>query len=123
MSIDDQNNHPLYKSAHDRFMRAEEQQNIKAAAKYPEPLNPASWSAEELGDHYAQESVDQGRYVEALVAKCRALEAENAAMSSTLIKCSGVFLILMQYLPPLKPSMETSMEMINQTLGIKGETK
>lgn len=74
MSIDDQNNHPLYKSAHDRFMRAEEQQNIKAAAKYPEPLNPASWSAEELGDHYAQESVDQGRYVEALVAKCKAYE-------------------------------------------------
>jgi hypothetical protein len=73
MSIDDQNNHPLYKSAHDRFMRAEEQQNIKAATKYPEPLNPASWSAEELGDHYAQESVDQGRYVEALVAKCRRL--------------------------------------------------
>lgn len=74
MSIDDQNNHPLYKSAHERFMRAEEQQNIKAAAKYPEPLNPASWSAEELGDHYAQESVDQGRYVEALVAKCKAYE-------------------------------------------------
>lgn len=84
MSIDDQNAHPLYKSAHERFLRAEEQQNIKAAAKYPEPLNPASWSAEELGDHYAQESVDQGRYVEALVAKCKALEAENAKLKDDL---------------------------------------
>lgn len=74
MTIDEQNAHPLYKDAHERFLRAEQQQNIKAAAKYPEPLNPASWTAEELGDHYAQESVDQGRYVEALVAKCKALE-------------------------------------------------
>lgn len=75
MSIDEQNAHPLYKDAHERFVRAEKQQNIKAAAKYPEPLNHASWTAEQLGDHFAQESVDQGRYVEALVAKCKALEA------------------------------------------------
>lgn len=75
-NLNEQNEHPLYRDAHDRFLRAEAEQNIKAAAKYPEPLNPASWTAEQLGDHFAQESVDQGRYVEALVAKCKALEDE-----------------------------------------------
>lgn len=90
MSIDDQNNHPLYKSAHERFLRAEEQQNIKAAAKYPEPLNPASWSAEELGDHYAQESVDQGRYVEALVAKCKALKSAVNQRDETLNETNAI---------------------------------
>lgn len=77
MSIEEQNNHPLYKDAHERFLRAEEQQNIKAAAKYPEPLNPASWTEDQLGDHAAQEAVDMLRYIEALVAKCRYLEADN----------------------------------------------
>lgn len=120
MSIDDQNNHPLYKNAHERFLRAEMEQNIKAATKYPGPLNPDEWTAEALGDHFAQEAVDQGRYVEAIVAKCKALESENMKMRRTLVKCRGVFLILMESAPLLKPSMQSSVTMINETLGQGG---
>ncbi len=74
MNVNEQNQHPLYQEAQQRFLRAEVRQNAKAAAKYPGPLNPASWSASQLADHYAEESVDQGRYVEALRAKCEMLE-------------------------------------------------
>lgn len=74
MTINEQNAHPLYKDAHERFMRAEMEQNIKAAAKYPEPLNPASWTADGLADHAAQEAVDMLRYIEALKTKCESYE-------------------------------------------------
>lgn len=94
MSIEEQNNHPLYKDAHERFLRAEEQQNIKAAAKYPEPLNPASWTAEELADHAAQEVVDMLRYIEALKAKCEGMERENRKLRFGLSLARSSFITI-----------------------------
>lgn len=66
--------HPLYFDAHRRFLRNRSIQFDKAAAKYPEPLNPDNWTVNQLADHAAQEMVDLLHYMEALRVK-----AETAA--------------------------------------------
>jgi hypothetical protein len=61
--------HPLYFDAHSRFLRNRSIQFDKAAAKYPEPLNPDNWTVDQLADHAAQEMVDLLHYLEAIKEK------------------------------------------------------
>lgn len=66
----------LYKDANFLFQRTQYKQMFKATEKYPEPLNPDSWTADELVDHAFQELVDQSHYLTALLLKVRQLESE-----------------------------------------------
>jgi len=59
--------HPLYQKAREHFQRVHMAQIEKGAAKYPEPLNPASWTADQLVEHAMQENVDQMHYLTALL--------------------------------------------------------
>lgn len=61
--------HPLYKEATNYWLETQAGQINKGAAKYPEPLNPSSWSFKELLDHAMQENVDQVHYITALRTK------------------------------------------------------
>jgi len=124
MTIDDQNNHPLYKDAHERFLRAEEQQNIKAAAKYPEPLNPASWSAEQLADHAAQEAVDMLRYIEALKVKCERLGWENRKLRFGLSSARSSFTTIKSMNTTMfRSSAEKAAKRITELLDDEAELK
>lgn len=98
-NIEDQNKHPLYKEAHERFLRAESVQNAKAAAKYPEPLNPASWTAEELADHAAEEAVDMLRYIEGLKQKCETLEIDKERLRIGLAASLSTLMVMGLKLP------------------------
>jgi hypothetical protein len=51
-------------------------QIVKGAEKYPEPFNPASWTAKELLQHAMQENIDQGHYIYGLFEKIEAMEQE-----------------------------------------------
>lgn len=70
-NVQRQNEHKLYLNAEEGFMRTAAQQNIKAALKYPEPLNPDNWTVEALVQHIRGELVDANRYAEALQEKER----------------------------------------------------
>lgn len=66
--------HPTYRKARERFHRVQEEQIMKGAEKYPEPLNHESWSFEDLQNHAMQELVDQVHYVEAMGEKYKHIE-------------------------------------------------
>jgi len=61
--------HPLYNDAHATWVSEQHNQIAKGAEKYPEPLNPASWTFEELFRHAVQENVDQMHYLQAMFEK------------------------------------------------------
>jgi hypothetical protein len=64
----------LYKDANFAWQRTQVKQIIKGAEKYPEPLNPFSWTGTELVEHALQESVDQVHYLTGLLAQVKELE-------------------------------------------------
>lgn len=66
--------HPLYKAANFAWQRTQIQQIVKGAEKYPEPLNPDSWTAKQLVEHALQENVDQVHYLVSLGEKVEELE-------------------------------------------------
>jgi hypothetical protein len=65
---------PLYKEANFNWQRTQLQQIIKGAEKYNEPLNPASWTGQQLIEHAMQENIDQAHYLTALGEKVKELE-------------------------------------------------
>lgn len=69
-----QQQNPLYLQADILHRETKEEQLIKAAAKYPEPLNPHSWTGLELTKHAFQELIDLEHYITALHMKVEALE-------------------------------------------------
>jgi hypothetical protein len=64
-------NHPLYIDAQNFWNDVQRQQIMKGMEKYPEPLNPESWTFEQLIEHAMQENVDQAHYLTALREKSR----------------------------------------------------
>lgn len=62
-SIEMQQEHWLYKHAKELDKEAEIEQFKKAAVKYPEPLNPFSWTGPQLVAHGMQELFDSRNYL------------------------------------------------------------
>lgn len=54
--------HPFYQGARAYWEVMQREQIDKGAGKYPEPLNPFSWSGRQLVEHAFQENVDQAHY-------------------------------------------------------------
>lgn len=82
--IEQQRNHYLYKRSEELDAVAKEQQIVKGAEKYPEPLEPDSWTALQGAEHAFQELHDLKQYVtlqliknERLEARVKELEDEN----------------------------------------------
>lgn len=71
--------HQFYRDAHNYREQVRREQILKGAAKYPEPFNPDSWTAQELLQHAMQENVDQGHYISGLAEKVQAIEKELAS--------------------------------------------
>jgi DNA-binding protein H-NS len=67
-------NHPLYVRAKEMFENIRIRQIQKGAEKYPEPLNPKSWSIKQLTEHGLMELADLLHYIVALLEKAEALE-------------------------------------------------
>lgn len=65
---------PLYKDANFAWQRTQVQQIIKGAEKYPEPLNPFSWTPAQLIEHAMQENVDQAHYLSATLEQIKEME-------------------------------------------------
>jgi hypothetical protein len=70
--------HPLYVRAKEMWENIRLRQIQKGAEKYPEPLNPASWSVVDLIEHGIMENVDQLHYYIALLEKVEMIQAELA---------------------------------------------
>ncbi|UVI31194.1 hypothetical protein [Paenibacillus spongiae] len=70
----------IYGKALAYFQEVQKQQIEKGRQKYPEPLNPASWTELELIDHAMQEAVDQVHYLTALRIKVLERQAEMIEM-------------------------------------------
>lgn len=64
----------VYKQAANITAEIRRDQIIKGAGKYPEPLNPDSWSAEQLIRHGLEENIDQQHYLVALLDKVEKME-------------------------------------------------
>lgn len=67
--------HPLYMRAKQIWERVRIEQIDKGEKKYPEPLNPDSWTAQQLIEHGIQENVDQLHYFVALLDKVEKMES------------------------------------------------
>lgn len=59
----------FYEDAKRAWEEARLQQIIKGANKYPEPLNPLSWTYGQLVEHGMQENVDQMHYYQCMRVK------------------------------------------------------
>lgn len=70
-------NHPLYKDARNEYTRVQREQMMKAAQKYPTPLNPSEWGGEKLVRHAMEELVDQSHYLIGIKEEFRRLNKEN----------------------------------------------
>lgn len=57
------NNTQIYKEAKDIIVNAQRKQVAYGIDKYPEPLNPNSWSTVETIDHIIDESIDKLHYL------------------------------------------------------------
>lgn len=76
MTFNDWLNNPLYVKAKKIWEQARINQIAKGAEKYPEPLNPKSWTARQLLDHGIMENVDQLHYFVALHEKMDEMDEE-----------------------------------------------
>lgn len=72
----DQITNPLYERRKAEVKEVEKQQIVKAAEKYPEPLNPDSWTPEQLVNHGLQEVHDLTNYLTALLIKSEDMAKE-----------------------------------------------
>lgn len=61
----------VYIEAAKLWLETQQGQIEKGAAKYPEPLNPDSWTESQLINHALQENVDQAHYLTALLQKIK----------------------------------------------------
>lgn len=59
----------FYEKALKTFQRVQKSQINKGLDKYPEPLNPDSWTTIELIEHALQENIDQLHYLTAMLEK------------------------------------------------------
>lgn len=110
-------NHPLYTESRELFISTQHEQILKGAAKYDEPLNPSSWTPQELLTHMLQEGVDMTHYgmclfkqleekdrlIEEYLTELNQVKEENAQFKEVLVRQS---VKLNQYethklLPPL----------------------
>lgn len=82
--IEQQRGHYLYKRAEELDNEAKKQQLIKGAEKYPEPLEPDSWTALQGAQHAFQEITDIKHYVTLQLIKNERLEAENKLLKERL---------------------------------------
>lgn len=71
-------NAEIYRSARKAWVEIHQKQVRKGFEKYPEPLNPDSWTEEELIIHAMEENIDQFHYLTALLLKARAREDGNS---------------------------------------------
>jgi uncharacterized coiled-coil DUF342 family protein len=69
-----QANNPLYKRATQEMQRTKSEQLVKAAEKYPEPLNPNSWTGAQLADHAFQEVFDLTSYITGMKIKFETMQ-------------------------------------------------
>lgn len=77
-------NNPVYIEAREFFGRVQREQIDKGARKYPEPLNPLSWTVGELVHHAMMELVDQAHYITSIDAKSEGLRANMQSAISLL---------------------------------------
>jgi tRNA G18 (ribose-2'-O)-methylase SpoU len=89
--VEQQRQHYLYKRANELHTETKEEQLVKAANKYPEPLEPDHWSALQCGRHAFQELIDLEHYVtmqliknERLEANIKELEQENKELKQQI---------------------------------------
>jgi predicted nucleic acid-binding Zn-ribbon protein len=76
--------HPFYVKAKQIWEAVRIRQIDKGAEKYPEPLNPKSWTARQLLDHGIMENVDQLHYFVALYEKVDEMEATITRLEAEL---------------------------------------
>jgi hypothetical protein len=74
--IQQQRGHYLYKRSGELHEQYREEQLIKGAKTYPEPLEPDSWTAAQAAGHAFQELIDLEQYVTMQLIKNERLEAE-----------------------------------------------
>ena len=86
-SVEKQLNHYLYKRANELHQETKLEQLSKAAEKYPEPLEPDSWTALQCGKHAFQELIDLEHYVTMQLIKNERLEAK-VKMLNEILACS-----------------------------------
>jgi hypothetical protein len=79
-----QANNPLYKRASKEMARTKAEQLVKAAEKYPEPLNPDSWTGEQLADHAFQEVFDLTSYITGMKIKFEKQSQTNNSMADQI---------------------------------------
>lgn len=75
MKLEDQLNHPFYQDVEEFRNEVKAETMIKAAEKYDEPFDPASWTGDELANHAMMENYDQSVYITGLRDHCRKLES------------------------------------------------
>lgn len=68
--------HPFYRKVDDFRDEIKLETLKKAAKKYIEPFNPASWTIRQLGEHAMSENYDQGNYIVGLMDAAETLEKE-----------------------------------------------
>lgn len=81
---------PVYREARDDWMIVQEEQIRKGAEKYPEPLNPASWTGEQLVRHGMQEVVDLTHYLTAMKFKFQEMERDIRYLYDLVVKDSEI---------------------------------
>jgi hypothetical protein len=90
-NIEKQRQHYLYKRANELHIETKEGQLIKAAQKYPEPLEPDHWSALQCGLHAFQEIIDLEHYVTMQLIKNERLEATNEELRLKIADIDDMF--------------------------------
>lgn len=83
-AIQRQLDHPFYQKVDDFRDEIKAETMAKAAKKYREPFNPASWSIRQLGKHAMAENYDQGNYIVGLMEAAETLEAKVTELEKEL---------------------------------------
>jgi uncharacterized UPF0160 family protein len=114
-ALQKQLDHKFYKDA-DAFRNGVKMETLKkAAVKYPEPFNPASWTIEQLAKHAMAENYDQQNYIYGMYERLTTLERENAEFESLYNKRCTEIEGLMQKVEEQAAQLERQKELV-QTL-------
>jgi hypothetical protein len=109
--------HKFYKDA-DAFRNGVKMETLKKAAqKYPEPFNPASWTIEELAKHAMAENYDQQNYIYGMYERLTTLERENAELESLYNKRCTEIEGLMQKLEGQAAQIERQKLIVTEIYG------
>jgi hypothetical protein len=76
--------HPFYKRAEEFRNGVKMETMEKAAKKYKEPFNPASWTSEELAKHAMAENYDQENYIFGLYEALKASEQKAVMLKDRI---------------------------------------